>query len=133
MTPPFPNAAAATSLGTLDATYKALAAGEKLYLSVTNGATAKSSRNVAYHHYTSQMRHNTGAAGNMPAFNFANNLERGLILWYRKLIFAPAQQTISAQPQRRQHLQHRALYPSPRSMTLRPAQVIYGMVQHGKL
>jgi len=38
--PTFPAAAAATSLGTLDATYKALAAGEKLYLSVTNGTTA---------------------------------------------------------------------------------------------
>jgi hypothetical protein len=38
--PAFPAAAAATSLGTLDATYKALAAGEKLYLSVTNGTTA---------------------------------------------------------------------------------------------
>jgi hypothetical protein len=38
--PGFPAAAAVTSLGTPDATYKALAAGEKLYLSVTNGATA---------------------------------------------------------------------------------------------
>ena len=38
--PAFPAAAAATSLGALSATYKALAAGEKLYLSVTNGATA---------------------------------------------------------------------------------------------
>lgn len=38
--PTFPAAAAATSLGTLDATHKALAAGEKLYLSVTNGTTA---------------------------------------------------------------------------------------------
>jgi hypothetical protein len=37
---PFPAAASAASLGTLDTTYKALAAGEKLYLSVTNGATA---------------------------------------------------------------------------------------------
>lgn len=38
--PGFPAAATATSLGTLSADYKALAAGEKLYLSVTNGATA---------------------------------------------------------------------------------------------
>jgi hypothetical protein len=37
---PFPAAASAASLGTLDTTYKALAAGEKLYLSVTNGTTA---------------------------------------------------------------------------------------------
>lgn len=36
----FPAAAAVTSLGTLNSTYKALAAGEKLYLSVTNGTTA---------------------------------------------------------------------------------------------
>lgn len=38
--PGFPAAAAATSLGTLDEDYLGLAAGEKLYLSVTNGATA---------------------------------------------------------------------------------------------
>lgn len=38
--PGFPAAAAVTSLGTLDVTYKVLSAGEKLYLSVTNGATA---------------------------------------------------------------------------------------------
>lgn len=38
--PAFPAAAAATSLGTLSSTYKVLAAGEKLYLSVTNGTAA---------------------------------------------------------------------------------------------
>jgi hypothetical protein len=38
--PAFPTAAAVTSLGTLDETYKVLAAGEKLYLAVTNGTTA---------------------------------------------------------------------------------------------
>ncbi|MEM5794752.1 MAG: hypothetical protein AAGU23_00545 [Bacillota bacterium] len=38
--PAFPAAAAVTSLGTLDETYKVLSAGEKLYLSVTNGTTA---------------------------------------------------------------------------------------------
>ncbi len=38
--PVFPAAAAVTSLGTLDETYKVLSAGEKLYLSVTNGTTA---------------------------------------------------------------------------------------------
>lgn len=38
--PAFPAAAAVTDLGTLDATYKVLSAGEKLYLSVTNGTTA---------------------------------------------------------------------------------------------
>jgi hypothetical protein len=38
--PAFPAAAAATSLGTLDEDYVGLAAGEKLYLSVTNGSTA---------------------------------------------------------------------------------------------
>ena len=36
----FPDAAAEGSLGTLDEDYVGLAAGEKLYLSVTNGATA---------------------------------------------------------------------------------------------
>ena len=38
--PVFPAAAAVTDLGALDETAKVLAAGEKLYLSVTNGATA---------------------------------------------------------------------------------------------
>lgn len=38
--PAFPSSNAATSLGTLDATYKALSPGKKLYLSITNGATA---------------------------------------------------------------------------------------------
>lgn len=38
--PAFPAAAAVTSLGTLDTTYKVLSAGEKLYLAVTNGTTA---------------------------------------------------------------------------------------------
>lgn len=38
--PAFPSAATVTSLGTPDVTYKVLAAGEKLYLSVTNGTTA---------------------------------------------------------------------------------------------
>jgi hypothetical protein len=38
--PTFPDAAASTSLGTLDGDYTGLAAGEKLYLSVTNGTTA---------------------------------------------------------------------------------------------
>jgi hypothetical protein len=38
--PAFPAAAAVASLGTLDSTHKALASGEKLYLSVTNGTTA---------------------------------------------------------------------------------------------
>ncbi|HEY3374659.1 MAG TPA: hypothetical protein VGK02_06315 [Candidatus Aquicultor sp.] len=38
--PGFPAANAVTSLGTLDSTYKVLSAGEKLYLTVTNGATA---------------------------------------------------------------------------------------------
>jgi len=38
--PGFPAAGAATSLGALDGTYKVLSAGEKLYLSVTDGATA---------------------------------------------------------------------------------------------
>ena len=38
--PAFPDSGVADSLGDLDATYKALAAGETLCLSVTNGATA---------------------------------------------------------------------------------------------
>jgi hypothetical protein len=38
--PAFPAAATVTSLGSLDATYKVLSAGEKLYLSITNGTTA---------------------------------------------------------------------------------------------
>jgi hypothetical protein len=38
--PGFPAAATETDLGTLESTHKALAAGEKLYLSVTNGTTA---------------------------------------------------------------------------------------------
>lgn len=38
--PAFPAAAAVTSLGALSETYKVLSASEKLYLSVTNGATA---------------------------------------------------------------------------------------------
>ena len=38
--PAFPAAAAVTDLGAVSATYKALSAGEKLYLSVTNGTTA---------------------------------------------------------------------------------------------
>lgn len=38
--PAFPAAAAVASLGELAADYKVLSAGEKLYLSVTNGATA---------------------------------------------------------------------------------------------
>jgi len=38
--PTFPAANAVTSLGALDATYKVLSAGEKLYIAITNGATA---------------------------------------------------------------------------------------------
>ena len=38
--PAFPDAGTVNSLGTVDATYKVLSAGEKLVLNVTNGATA---------------------------------------------------------------------------------------------
>lgn len=49
---PFPNAGVSASLGTLSPTYKVLSSGEKLLLSVTNGANANPPRFVIQVVYT---------------------------------------------------------------------------------